>query len=89
VYGHIHCFANGEFGGRRVASIGSVGMPFDHDPRAAYAIASHEGGGWTIEPKRVPYDNGAVADEVLARGAQAAEGRARRFREAACLPMRT
>jgi len=88
VYGHIHYFSRGEFGGKRVASIGSVGMPFDHDPRAAYAIAEWDGSHWALSPRRVAYDHEAVADEVLAQGGQLAEPRSLRFRESRMVPLR-
>ncbi|MHC4938278.1 MAG: metallophosphoesterase family protein [Planctomycetota bacterium] len=88
VYGHIHYFSSGEFGGRQVASIGSIGMPFDGDPRAAYAIAGWDGSHWSIEPHRVAYDQESVAAEVRAQGTQLAEPRARRFLEARPVPLR-
>jgi predicted phosphodiesterase len=88
VYGHIHYFSSGEFGGRRVASIGSIGMPFDGDHRAAYAIAAWDGTHWSIDPHRVAYDHEAVAAEVRSQGTQLAEGRAQRFAEARPVPLR-
>jgi predicted phosphodiesterase len=88
VYGHIHYFSQGEFGGKRVASIGSIGMPFDHDPRAAYAIADWDGDHWVVSRRRVSYDYAAVADEVLAQRGQLAEPRSLRFREARMVPLR-
>jgi diadenosine tetraphosphatase ApaH/serine/threonine PP2A family protein phosphatase len=43
---------------------GSVGMPFDHDPRAAYALLHDDG---TIEHRRVAYDHEASARQVRER----------------------
>jgi len=88
VYGHIHYFSSGEFGGKRVASIGSVGMPFDHDPRAAYAFAEWDGTRWSITERRVEYDHEAVAEDVLKIGGQLANPRSLRFREARAVPLR-
>lgn len=88
VYGHIHYFSSGAFGGKRVASIGSVGMPFDHDARAAYAIAEWDGSHWKILRRRVAYGHEAVADEVLEQGGQLAMPRSLRFRESRMVPLR-
>ena len=43
---------------------GSVGMPFDGDVRAAYALVAPDGG---VEHRRVPYDNAASAAAVRER----------------------
>ena len=52
---------------------GSVGMPFDGDPRAAYALVHDDG---TIEHRRVAYDHEASAARV--RDARRRVGRDRR-----------
>ena len=66
VFGHTHLpFARAAtVGGRAVELVnpGSVGMPFDGDPRAAYALLHDDG---RIEHRRVSYDHEASADAVL------------------------
>ena len=44
---------------------GSVGMPFDGDPRAAYALVHDDG---RIEHRRVGYDHLASAERVRSAG---------------------
>ncbi len=82
LYGHIHYASAGTVGGQRVASIGSVGFPFDGDPRAAYALVTWDGTQWTITHRRVAYDYEAVARDAEQSGAPFAELAARRLREA-------
>lgn len=57
VYGHIH---QGWIGRVRdlglIANCGSVGFPFDGDPRACYALLDQRTSGWTAELRRVAYD---------------------------------
>ncbi|MCK4874154.1 MAG: metallophosphoesterase family protein [Phycisphaerales bacterium] len=64
VYGHIHYASSGSVDGQRLASVGSVGFPFDGDQRAAYALATWNGVRWTIKHRRVEYDHATVADEL-------------------------
>jgi predicted phosphodiesterase len=52
VYGHIHRPFVRRVGGLTVANAGSVGMPWDGDPRAAYLIVT----GDRVEIVRVRYD---------------------------------
>lgn len=56
VYGHIHVAHVRESGGRLLVNPGSVGLPFDGDRGAAYALLSDDGGRWTATLRRVPYD---------------------------------
>ena len=58
---------------------GSVGMPFDGDPRAAYALL-HPGG--DVEHRRVAYDHEASAARVRAFGEPWTETVARRIEQA-------
>jgi predicted phosphodiesterase len=58
---------------------GSVGMPFDGDPRAAYALL-HPGG--EVEHRRVAYDHAASAARVRAIGEPWTETVARRIEQA-------
>jgi diadenosine tetraphosphatase ApaH/serine/threonine PP2A family protein phosphatase len=66
VFGHTHLpFARGGPGGLRLCNPGSVGMPFDGDPRAAYAVLDEDG---SIEHRRVEYDHAASARALRERG---------------------
>lgn len=57
VYGHIHIAWMGRTAdGGLVVNAGSVGFPFDGDPRAGFALLEHGPGGWTAEVRRVAYD---------------------------------
>jgi diadenosine tetraphosphatase ApaH/serine/threonine PP2A family protein phosphatase len=64
VFGHTHVPFIRESDGIELINPGSVGMPFDGDPRAAYAIL-HPGG--AVEHRRVPYDHEASARGVIER----------------------
>ena len=64
VFGHTHLpFARSGPGGVQLINPGSVGMPFDGDPRAAYALL-RDG---EIEHRRVAYDHEAAAAAVKER----------------------
>lgn len=59
VFGHTHLpFRRVAAGGTELINPGSVGMPFDGDPRAAYALLHDDG---SIEHRRVGYDHAATA----------------------------
>lgn len=59
VFGHTHIpFARTSADGIELVNPGSIGMPFDGDPRAAYALLHDDG---TIEHRRVEYDHRAAA----------------------------
>lgn len=64
VFGHSHLQFDRPGAGRRLVNPGSVGMPFDGDRRAAYALW-HEGG--EIELRRVDYDDEAYVADVRQR----------------------
>ncbi|HEX6458377.1 MAG TPA: metallophosphoesterase family protein [Thermoleophilaceae bacterium] len=65
VFGHTHVqFRRQGPGEVDLVNPGSVGMPFDGDPRAAYALVS---GRRELELRRVPYDHEAAAAEVRRR----------------------
>jgi len=81
VFGHTHlAFARESVGGLEVANPGSVGMPFDGDHRAAYAVL---GDGGQVEHRRVAYDHQASADAIRNRVGVAGEQAARRIERAA------
>jgi predicted phosphodiesterase len=64
VFGHTHLQFQREINGTMLVNPGSVGMPFDSDQRAAYALW-HDGG--EIELRRVEYDVGAYVNDVRRR----------------------
>jgi diadenosine tetraphosphatase ApaH/serine/threonine PP2A family protein phosphatase len=65
VFGHTHLpFERVSAGGIRLVNPGSVGMPFDGDTRAAYALLGDDG---RVEHRRVAYDHAASAAAVRAR----------------------
>ena len=68
-------------GGIELVNPGSVGLPFDRDPRAAYALVHDDRG---VEHRRIPYDHGAAAARMRERwpGAAWAETVARRIEQA-------
>ena len=80
VFGHTH-FAFARTGplGIELVNPGSVGMPFDGDHRAAYAVV-REGG--AVERRRVAYDHQASADAIRERIGPAGEQAARRVERA-------
>jgi predicted phosphodiesterase len=64
-FGHSHLqFMRDAEGGRLLVNPGSVGLPFDGDRRAAYALWS---GGRDVELRRVEYDSDAYAASMRER----------------------
>jgi predicted phosphodiesterase len=81
VFGHTHLPFRREREGIELVNPGSVGMPFDGDTRAAYALVRGDG---AIEHRRVAYDHAAAAARVRDRfGAGWADVVARRIERAA------
>jgi predicted phosphodiesterase len=79
VFGHTHLpFARTGPHGVELVNPGSVGMPFDGDPRAAYAVV-RDG---AVEHRRVEYDHQASADAIRERLGEAGEQVARRVERA-------
>jgi diadenosine tetraphosphatase ApaH/serine/threonine PP2A family protein phosphatase len=65
VFGHTPLpFRRQAAGGIELVNPGSVGMPFDGDPRAAYALVHDDG---TVEHRRIEYDHEASAAAVRER----------------------
>ena len=65
VFGHTHLqFRRRAAGGLELVNPGSVGMPFDGDTRAAYALIADDG---DFELRRVAYDHAASAAAVRER----------------------
>jgi predicted phosphodiesterase len=84
VFGHSHIQFQRAAGSRTLVNPGSVGMPFDGDRRAAYALWA---GGGEFEARRVDYDwQGYAAklrEELRETVGEAAETFARRIEQAA------
>lgn len=55
-FGHNHRAFVRTHRGRTVVNVGSVGLPFDGDPRPGYVVAEVEGGVLSTQIIRVPYD---------------------------------
>jgi predicted phosphodiesterase len=82
VFGHSHVqFARQTPGGTELANPGSVGLPWDGDPRAAYALTDGDDGG-ALQLRRVAYDVEAAATAVEALGEPWATVTAERLRTA-------
>jgi diadenosine tetraphosphatase ApaH/serine/threonine PP2A family protein phosphatase len=65
VFGHTHlAFRRTGPGGVELVNPGSVGMPFDGDPRAGYALVAPDG---EVELRRVGYDHDRSAAAVRER----------------------
>lgn len=56
VFGHCHRPFIRNVDGRMVINAGSVGLPFDGDPRPSYILLELENGSTTAAIVRVPYD---------------------------------
>jgi diadenosine tetraphosphatase ApaH/serine/threonine PP2A family protein phosphatase len=79
VFGHTHLAFVRTAGGIELVNPGSVGMPFDGDHRAAYALAHPDG---RVEHRRVAYDHEASAAAVRERLGEPGELPARRIEQA-------
>ena len=83
VFGHTHLpFRRiSALGGIELVNPGSVGLPFDGDPRAAYALIHPDR---RVEHRRLPYDHAASAARMRERwpGAEWADIVARRIEQA-------
>jgi predicted phosphodiesterase len=57
-YAHIHLPYARYFNGRLLFNTGSVGLPFDGDARASYAVLfiSPDSGAQSLDLRRIPYD---------------------------------
>ena len=80
VFGHTHLpFARVGPHGVELVNPGSVGMPLDGDPRAAYAVLHRNG---TVEHRRVKYNHRKSAKAIRERIGPAGEQGARRVETA-------
>jgi diadenosine tetraphosphatase ApaH/serine/threonine PP2A family protein phosphatase len=78
VFGHTHLPFRRAHAAIELVNPGSVGMPFDGDPRAAYALVHDDG---SVEHRRVAYAHAASAARVREHGAEWAEVVARRIEQ--------
>ncbi|MEM9291200.1 MAG: metallophosphoesterase [Acidobacteriota bacterium] len=60
VCAHTHRPMHAVLGGGQVLNIGSVGLPFNRDHRAQYAILTRRAGEWEVDFRRVEYDREAI-----------------------------
>jgi len=79
LFGHTHLQFRRMHGAIELVNPGSVGVPLDGDPRAAYALIGEDD---SIELRRVDYDHEAVARELEAIGANWSSAAAQRVRHA-------
>jgi predicted phosphodiesterase len=79
VFGHTHLPFRRTANGTELVNPGSVGLPFDRDQRAAYALVHDDG---TIEHRRIPYDHEQSAAQVRALGGEWTETVAKRIEQA-------
>jgi diadenosine tetraphosphatase ApaH/serine/threonine PP2A family protein phosphatase len=79
VFGHTHVAFRRDAAGIELVNPGSVGMPFDGDPRAAFALVHDDG---RLEHRRVAYDHVASAAAVREALGSAGELPARRIERA-------
>lgn len=79
-YGHIHVQYERQIDGRVLIAVGSMGLPFDGDTRAAYTVLEGTPDGWTAEFRRVAYDVDEAARDAMASGAPGSEAYVRRLR---------
>ncbi len=75
--GHTHVPMDRSVGGLRVVNAGSVGLPFDGDPRACYAVISSPTGNGEgpiqVQVRRVAYNVEEVVEQFFARGHPASD----------------
>jgi len=79
VFGHTHLPFRRTADGIELVNPGSVGMPFDGDRRAAYALVHADG---TVEHRRVEYDHAATARRIRGLSGEWTETVARRIEQA-------
>ncbi len=66
--GHTHQPLVRTYQGTTIVNVGSVGLPFDGDTRAAYARLTYHKGTWHGEITRVEYDLQAAEDDYYKTG---------------------
>jgi predicted phosphodiesterase len=66
--GHTHMPFVRQLDATLVVNVGSVGLPFDGDLRAAYAQLSYDRGGWSATIVRLDYDRAATEHAFATSG---------------------
>ena len=84
--GHLHYASSGSVGDRRLATMGSVGFPYDGDVHAAYARVVWDGCNWKVRHCRVAYDHLQVVAEIERSDFPFAANSAERLRCARFIP---
>jgi putative phosphoesterase len=79
IFGHTHLPFTRTANGIELVNPGSVGLPFDGDPRAAYALVHDDG---ALEHRRVTYDQAASAARVRGLGGEWSDTVAKRLEQA-------
>jgi predicted phosphodiesterase len=78
--GHTHKAMDRDLGEWRFINPGSVGLPFDGDPRAAYALVTFEGAQASVDLRRVDYDREGLIAAAQAMAFPRTEWLAERLR---------
>ncbi len=73
ICGHTHRPMDRRLAEGRVVNVGSVGLPFNRDPRAQYALFHRDGDDWQVEPRKIDYDRRKTYD-IYERSGFLAEG---------------
>lgn len=66
--GHTHVPFLRRIGGRLIVNAGAVGLPFDRNTAAAYAVLAGQGDSWSAHIIRVPYDRRRTEKAFRATG---------------------
>jgi predicted phosphodiesterase len=74
VCAHTHRPMERRLGGGVVVNVGAVGLPFNRDRRAQYAILRRDGADWQIDFRQVEYDLAAILARYESTGFAAAGG---------------
>lgn len=74
VSAHTHRPMARQFGTMQVVNVGSVGSPFDNDPRASYGRLTLRNGQWNVEIRRLDYDRDQAERDFLDSGFMAEGG---------------
>lgn len=73
-FGHCHHTFTRRAHGKLLVGVGSVGLPFDGDPRASYAILTAAAGSFTASTVRVHYEREPVRQTARERRLADLEG---------------
>lgn len=66
--GHTHKSLDRRVDGCRIVNAGAVGIPFNGDPRAQYALLTLQRGDWQVDLRGVEYDRESVREAFTTRG---------------------